>query len=59
MVELKPRPNCHSEKLVIVRIAQPKSRWFHVECENCYWCGETKLFMFRAIRAWNKEANNG
>jgi len=59
MAKLKPCPNCHSEKLVMVRIAPPKGRWFYVECEDCYWCGEIKLFKFRAIRAWNKEANNG
>lgn len=57
MAELKPCPNCHSKKLMVWRIAPPKGRRFFVWCDECYWCGKTKLFKFRAIRAWNKEAN--
>lgn len=59
MDKLKPCPNCKSKKLSVWRISPPRGRWFHVECDECYWCGETKLFKFRAIRAWNKEAKNG
>lgn len=59
MAELKPCPNCKSKKLTVWHISYPRSRKFFVECDECYWCGETKLFKFRAIRAWNKEANNG
>lgn len=29
--------------------------WWHVECQNCHYCGKTKLFLRRAVKAWKKE----
>lgn len=31
----------------------------YIECDNCHWCGKTKLFLWRAIRCWNRRADNG
>ena len=31
----------------------------YIKCDNCHFCGETKLFLRRAIVAWNRRADNG
>ena len=30
-----------------------------IECDNCHWCGKTKLFLRRAVKAWNRRVDNG
>lgn len=51
-------PNCNSTKEVkkvhIVSCRLPW--WWYIMCDNCKWCGKTKLFLFRAIKSWNKES---
>ena len=27
---------------------------WYTDCDNCNCCGKTKLFLFRAIKAWNR-----
>ena len=31
---------------------------YFIECPNCHWCGQTKLFLWRAKRAWNRRATD-
>ena len=58
---LKPCPNCgkSGKKAEIHQIMFSGSIFdkhlFYVECPSCHWCGKTKLFLWRAKRAWNKE----
>ncbi len=65
MAKLKPCPSCGSDNVEIGRVCGRyggRGHWFYVECGDCFWCGKTKLFCFRAVRAWNKESkekNNG
>ena len=55
-MKLKPCPNCGSSRVYIWHICTARLPWGHyAECEDCHWCGKTKLFRRRAIRAWNKE----
>lgn len=54
MYKLELCPKCGSGKLVKGHTLGTH-RWF-VECEDCHYCGKTKLFLFRAIRSWNREA---
>ena len=35
------------------------NRKFYIECLRCHRRGKTKMFEFRAIRAWNRRADNG
>jgi hypothetical protein len=62
--ELKPCPNCATsgKKLRVNRIMFSGSIFdkhlFFIECPSCHWCGKTKLFLWRAKRAWNKENIN-
>lgn len=58
MSELKPCPFCKSTKLTVWHISYPKSHKYFVECNMCHWCGETKLFKWRAKRAWNRRADH-
>lgn len=30
--------------------------WWYLECANCHACSKTKLFLWRAKRAWLKES---
>lgn len=59
--DIKSCPNCgKSGKTTIVnRIVYSGSIFdnhlFFIECPSCHWCGKTKLFLWRAKRAWNKE----
>ena len=54
MVKLKPCPKCNSTRVYKCHsILRPQ--WWHIECWNCHWSGKTKLFLFRAIKSWNKE----
>ena len=59
--ELKPCPYCTASfgYLKIWKICG--SKIFHkyfVECSRCHWCGETKVFKRRAVRAWNRRVDN-
>ena len=55
----KPCPNCGSSRVYIWHICTARLPWWHyAECEDCHWCGKTKLFRRRAIKAWNKEEKN-
>lgn len=61
MSELKPCPFCHyKNRLKKVHIVSRRLPfWWFIECDNCHYCGETRLFLRRAIRAWNRRANDG
>ena len=57
MAELKPCPNCGDDLIWTNRFCSKNGRLTHkyyLECVKCHWCSETKLFLFRAMRAWNK-----
>lgn len=55
----KPCPNCGCQTTNRVHILSNRLPfWWYIECENCHWCGKTKLFLRRAVRAWNKEKTN-
>lgn len=64
--KLKPCPFCGSDRLwtiVIHPLAQ--IRWwnrffgkFYIECRICHYCGETKRGKRRAIKAWNRRAED-
>lgn len=59
--KLKPCPNCgrSGKKIGYARIVCSGSMFdghlYYIECPSCHWCGKTKLFLWRAARAWNKE----
>jgi hypothetical protein len=60
MAELLPCPNCgkSGEKLVVNRICfdgtwTVKLGKYFIACPKCHWCGKTKIFLWRAKRAWN------
>ena len=56
-MKIKSCPNCGSNHIWKVHIASSKLPWWwFMECSECHWCGKTKLFLFRAIRSWNKES---
>ena len=59
--QLKSCPNCHYQnRLIKVHILSKKLPfWWYIKCDNCHLCGKTKLFLLRAIKAWNKEAEQG
>ena len=62
--ELNPCPNCSKsgKAMRINRVMCSGSIFdkhlFFVECPSCHWCGKTKLFLWRAKRAWNRRAND-
>ena len=62
---LKPCPECgkSGKAAIINRIMCSGSIFdkhlYFVECPGCHWCGKTKLFKWRAVRAWNKESRHG
>lgn len=59
MAELKPCPNCGCKKIWKVHIFSARLPWWwFCECAYCHWCGETKLFKWRAERAWNRMAGD-
>lgn len=56
-MKLKPCPDCGcTNRIVKVRIMFPdRPRKWYIMCDNCHWCGRTKLFLRSAERAWNKD----
>lgn|GEM_PF-3243646 len=49
-------PACGSTYIRLVHTASAfLPWWWHVECRNCHYCGKTKLFLRRAVKAWKKE----
>ena len=45
-------PACSSTHLHFVHTASAfLPWWWHVECQNCHYCGKTKLFLRRADKA--------
>lgn len=59
--KLKPCPNCSkSGKKLIVNRIMFDGTWscnlgkYFIECPGCHWIGETKIFLWRAKRAWNR-----
>lgn len=58
--KLKPCPNCKKSgrSAVINRVMLSGNIFdkhlFFVECPSCHWCGDTKLFLWRAKRSWNR-----
>ncbi len=59
-IELKPCPNCRiKNRMIKVHILRARLPWWWcIKCDNCGWRGETKLFLIRAIKAWNRRENN-
>lgn len=59
-MKIMPCPYCGSANGVWVsRIMcgrNPPGLWYYLECKRCHGCGETKLFEWRAIAAWNRES---
>ena len=60
MTELKPCPFCHYQNRLkkVHIISRRLPFWWFIECDNCHCCGETKLFLRRAVKAWNRRADN-
>lgn len=57
--ELKPCPNCKSTNIKKVRICSRRlASWYFIECFKCHWCGPVRLFLYRAVKAWNRRADN-
>lgn len=57
-MKLKPCPNCNlsPKKLHIWQVCGSKIfHKYYIECPSCHWCGKTKVFKWRAVRAWNKK----
>lgn len=57
-IELKPCPFCHCQNRLkkVHIISRRLPFWWFIECDNCHCCGETKLFLRRAVKAWNRRA---
>lgn len=55
---LKPCPGCgiNNRQLKAHISSRRLPFWWFIECDNCHWCGKTKLFLYRAIKAWNEGA---
>ena len=53
MSQLKPCPNCGSEKIWRVHSTTSKFTWW-IECAECHWCGKTRPFEWMAIKVWNR-----
>jgi len=49
----KPCPNCGSTNIELADAFLNKFYTFHVECENCYWCGYSRPVIRWAIWRWN------
>lgn len=49
-------PNCNSKGKIKVARATSSflPRWL-IFCDNCNYCSMPKIFLFRAIKSWNKE----
>ena len=58
MTELKPCPFCHYQNRLkkVHIISRRLPFWWFIECDNCHCCGETKLFLRRAVKSWNRRA---
>ena len=55
-IRTKACPNCGCFNPYTVHILSSRLPWwYYLECPLCHWCGKTKLFLRRAIKAWNKE----
>lgn len=55
-VRVKPCPNCGSRNIILNHVVSARLPWWYfVECDDCHWCGKTKLFSKRAERSWNNE----
>lgn len=60
MDELKPCPFCGMKNtLAKVHLASARLPWWwRIKCWNCGLSSETTLFLRRAIKAWNRSADN-
>lgn len=57
MTKIKPCPDCGCTTTRRVHIlSRWLPFWWFIECDDCHWCGKTKLFLWRAIKSWNKDA---
>lgn len=58
MTDLKPCPFCHYQNRLkkVHIISRRLPFWWFIECDNCHFCGETKLFLRRAVKSWNRRA---
>lgn len=58
-LKLNPCPNCgcFTKQIVMHILSRRLPWWYYVECDNCHYCGKTKLFLKNAKKAWNKEYN--
>ena len=58
-MELKPCPFCgYSNTIVKIHILSRRLPWWYLECDNCHWRSKTKLLKKRAVKAWNRRAND-
>lgn len=54
--KIKFCPKCGSNLIGKINIKSARLPfWWYLGCARCHWCGKTKLFLFRAIKSWNKE----
>ena len=53
MMKPKPCPVCGGMVIDVWHVVF--TRRFAVECRNCHHFGKSRIFKWRAIRAWNKE----
>ena len=64
MNKLKPCPQCgkSGSAVHIKRIMFSGSIFdkhlYYVICGHCNFCGKTKVFLWRAVKAWNRRAND-
>lgn len=55
--DIEPCPVCGSRIVLYCNVlsisgANPTNRWY-VKCSECHHEGKTKLFLKRAVKAWN------
>lgn len=58
-LKLNPCPHCGSTRIGKIHILSRKLPWWWwIECDECHYRGKTKLGLWRAAKAWNKEKRN-
>ena len=51
---LRVCPSCKSGRLEFVRVRGKKLPWWYVSCMTCGKNGDIRLFLLRAVKAWNE-----
>lgn len=53
--KLKPCPRCgYDRRYKVHERSKILPWWWYIECRSCRFCSKTKLFLWRAERAWNR-----